>query len=53
VTTMGLQQIVKGLEAAGSASSSAAAALLARVEVADADPAAAALLDRLRRLTAP
>jgi len=53
VTTKGLQQIVKGLEAAGSASSSAAAALLARVEVAAGDPAAAALLDRLRRLTNP
>jgi hypothetical protein len=53
VTTMGLQQIVKGLEAAGSASSSAAAALLARVEVAGADPTAAGLLDRLRRLSAP
>jgi hypothetical protein len=53
VTEKGLQQIVKGLEAAGSASSSAAAALLARVEVADAGPAAAALLDRLRRLTTP
>jgi hypothetical protein len=53
VTTPALERIVAGLEAAGSASKIAAASLLARIEVAGADPAVAPLLDRLRRLAAP
>jgi hypothetical protein len=53
VTTPALQRIVVGLEAAGATSRTAATTLLARLEVPGADPAAAALVDRLRRLTLP
>lgn len=53
VTTPALERIVAGLEAAASASKSAAASLLARVQVAGADPSAAGVLDRLRALAVP
>ena len=53
VTTQALERIVAGLEAGGPASGPAAASLLARVQVAGADPAGVGLLDRLRRLTLP
>jgi hypothetical protein len=53
VTPEALARIVAGLEAAGPSSRPAAANLLARVEVAGTDPAAARLLDRLRRLGVP
>ena len=50
VTTQALARIVQGLEAAGPAARTAAAALLLRVQVADTDPAAPALLERLRKV---